>query len=214
MRLILLGPPGAGKGTQSRLISKRYHIPQISTGDILRKAVAEKTTLGIKAKSYLDRGALVPDDVVIEMIEGRLRENDCRSGYILDGFPRTAAQAEALSKNLKKMRAEIDHVINIDVDYNELLERLTGRRTCRKCGEGFHIVFNPPQKEGICDKCGGELYQREDDKKDTILERLKVYEEQSAQLKDYYSMDARFYSIKGLGGVEEIFDKIVCVLES
>ncbi|MBI3814404.1 MAG: adenylate kinase [Nitrospinae bacterium] len=212
MRLILLGPPGAGKGTQAKLISKKYNIPQVSTGDILRKAVADKIPLGIKAKSYMDAGSLVPDDVVIGIIEGRLRDGDCKTGYILDGFPRTTAQAEALNINLKKMGADIDHVIDINVDSDELLKRLTGRRTCRKCGEGFHLTFNPPKKEGICDKCGGELYQRDDDKEDTILRRFKVYQEQSAQLKGYYSKNGRFHSVKGTGTVEDIFNKIVSVL--
>jgi len=214
MRLILLGPPGAGKGTQAKLITKKYGISQVSTGDILRKAVADKTRLGIKAKSYMDAGGLVPDNVVIGIIENRLKESDCRSGYILDGFPRTTAQAEALSENLKKMSAEIDHVIDIDVNYDDLLKRLTGRRTCRKCGEGFHLSFNPPKKEGVCDKCGGELYQREDDKEETIYKRFKVYQEQSTQLKDYYSKNGRFYSIKGTGSIEDIFDEIVSALEA
>lgn len=213
MRLILLGPPGAGKGTQAKLITKKYSIPQVSTGDILRKAVADKTQLGIKAKSYMDAGGLVPDEVVIGIIENRLKESDCKSGYILDGFPRTTAQAEALSKNLKKMSAEIDHVIDIDVDYDDLIKRLTGRRTCRKCGEGFHLAFNPPKKEGICDKCGGELYQRDDDKEETIYKRFKVYHEQSTQLKSYYSRNGRFHSIKGTGSIEDIFNKIASVLE-
>ncbi|MBI3600196.1 MAG: adenylate kinase [Nitrospinae bacterium] len=212
MRLILLGPPGAGKGTQAKLISKKYNIPQVSTGDILRKAVADKIPLGIKARSYMDAGSLVPDDVVIGIIEGRLRDGDCKTGYILDGFPRTTAQAEALNINLKKMGADIDHVIDINVDSDELLKRLTGRRTCRKCGEGFHLTFNPPKKEGICDKCGGDLYQRDDDKEDTILRRFKVYQDQSAQLKGYYSKNGRFHSVKGTGTVEDIFNKIVSVL--
>ncbi len=214
MRLILLGPPGAGKGTQAKLISRKYGIPQVSTGDILRKAVADKTPLGIKAKSYMDAGSLVPDDVVIGIIEDRLRDSDCKSGYILDGFPRTTAQAEALNINLKKMGADIDHVIDINVDSDELLKRLTGRRTCRSCGEGFHLTFNPSQKEGVCDKCGGDLYQRDDDKEGTILKRFKVYQEQSEQLKGYYSKNGRFYSVRGTGTVEDIFNKIVNVLEA
>ena len=213
MRLILLGPPGAGKGTQAKLISKKYSIPQVSTGDILRMAVAEKTQLGIKAKSFMDKGLLVPDDVVIGIIENRLKDDDSKRGYILDGFPRTTAQADALSKNLKKMGAEIDHVVDIEVEYNELLKRLTGRRTCRKCNEGFHILFNPPKKEWICDKCGGELYQRDDDREETILKRFKVYQEQSAQLKDYYGKNGRFFSIKGTGGVKGVFDRIISILE-
>jgi adenylate kinase len=212
MNLILLGPPGAGKGTQAQKIVDRYHIPQISTGDILRAAVKEKTPLGVKAKGVMDQGKLVPDELVIGIIEERLKAPDCQAGFILDGFPRTTVQAEALQPILSRARKQIDHVINIEVDEEELVRRLTGRRTCKNCGAMFHVHFQPPKKEGICDRCGGPLYQREDDKEETIRTRLKEYQRQTAPLIDYYERKKMLRSIQGVGGQDQIFEGIVRVL--
>lgn len=213
MNLILLGPPGAGKGTQARMIVERYHIPQISTGDILRTAVKEGTPLGMKAKAFMDQGQLVPDEVVIGIIEERLKEPDCHSGFILDGFPRTFAQAEALQSILNKVGKSIDHAISIEVDPEELVRRLTGRRTCKKCGAMFHLLFHPPKKEGMCDRCGGMLYQREDDKEETIRTRLKEYQKQTAPLIQYYKVKNHFRPIQGVGGKDQIFERIARVLD-
>ena len=179
MNIILLGPPGAGKGTQAKMLVDKYAIPQISTGDILRAAVKEGTPLGKEAKSYMDKGALVPDSVVIGIVEERIQEPDCQKGYMLDGFPRTVPQAEALDGMLNKLDSQIDHVVSIEVANEELVQRLTGRRTCRECGAGFHVMFDPPKQEGVCDKCGGELYQRDDDNVETVTSRLEVYGSQT-----------------------------------
>ncbi len=209
MKLILLGPPGAGKGTQAVRLVKHFGIPQISTGDILRKAVKDRTELGTLAKKYMDSGGLVPDEVVIGIIRERIAQPDCGKGYILDGFPRTIAQAEALDEMLAKMGTGIDHVVNIAVDDDEIIKRLTGRRTCSKCGAGYHILFDPPSKEGICDKCGGKLIQRDDDKEATIRARLKVYREQTEPLIAYYTGKHLLRTISGEGNMEEIFASIL-----
>jgi adenylate kinase len=211
MNLILLGPPGAGKGTQAQMIVERYHLPQISTGDILRKAVKDGTPLGKQAKAFMDGGQLVPDEVVIGIIDERLKGPDCNSGFILDGFPRTIAQAEALQPILTKMGKSIDHVINIEVDTEELVRRLTGRRTCKNCGAMFHVLFHPPNAEGTCDRCGASLYQREDDKEETIRTRLSEYHRQTALLIQYYQMKNCLRSVQGVGGQQEIFERIVRV---
>jgi adenylate kinase len=208
MNLILLGPPGAGKGTQAQMIVERYRIPQISTGDILRNAVKASTPLGLKAKAFMDRGQLVPDEVVIGIIDERLRAPDCNPGFILDGFPRTIAQAEALQSILTKIGKSIDHVINMEVDSEELVHRLTGRRTCKNCGAMFHVLFHPPKGEGVCDRCGGPLYQREDDKEETIRTRLREYQKQTAPLIEYYRQKNRLLSIQGMGGQDQIFERI------
>jgi adenylate kinase len=213
MNLILLGPPGAGKGTQAQMIVERYHIPQISTGDILRAAVKEGTPLGKKGKVFMDQGQLVPDEVVIGIIDERLKALDCDPGFILDGFPRTIAQAEALQPILTKIAKSIDHVINIEVNSEELVRRLTGRRTCKNCGAMFHLLFHPSKREGICDRCGGTLYQREDDKEETIRTRLKEYERQTAPLIEYYRRKSTLRSIQGVGGTDQIFEQIVRVLD-
>jgi adenylate kinase len=213
VNLILLGPPGAGKGTQAQMIVERYHIPQISTGDILRTAVKEGTPLGMKAKVFMDQGQLVPDEVVIGIIEERLKELDCHSGFILDGFPRTLAQAEALHSILNKIGKSIDHAISIEVDPEELVRRLTGRRTCKKCGAMFHLLFHPPKKEGMCDRCGGTLYQREDDKEETIRTRLKEYQKQTAPLIQYYKLKNHLRPIRGVGEKDQIFKQIVRLLD-
>jgi len=213
MNLILLGPPGAGKGTQAQRMVDRYHIPQISTGDILRTAVKESTPLGMKAKGFMDQGQLVPDEVVIGIVEERLRTSDWHRGFILDGFPRTTTQAEALQAILAKIGKSIDHVINIEVEPEELVRRLTGRRTCKNCGAMFHLLFQPPKKERICDRCGGTLYQRADDKEETIRTRLKEYEKQTAPLIQYYQGKKTLHSIQGVGGPGQIFDQIVRLLD-
>ncbi len=213
MNLILLGPPGAGKGTQAKILTKKYEIPQISTGDILRAAVKEQTPMGVKAKEFMDRGALVSDEVVVGIVEERLAKPDCASGFILDGFPRTVKQADALRQMLLVLGKTIDHVISMEVDQEALLERVTGRRTCRSCGKGFHIAFDPPKVDGVCDECGGELYQRDDDSEGTMRNRLDVYEEQTAPLIAYYDKESLLRTIDGLGAIEEIQRKLQCILE-
>lgn len=212
MNLILLGPPGAGKGTQAKMMIDTYQIPQISTGDILRAALKERTPLGLKAKEYMDKGLLVPDEVVIDIIRERLKEPDCRKGYILDGFPRTVAQAQALDKVLTDMQSAIDHVVSIEVDKGELLKRLTGRRTCRQCGRGYHAIFDPPLNKDLCDKCQGELYQRDDDNEDTVRNRLDVYDSQTFPLIQYYKEKNLVRSIDGQGSIQQIFERIAKVL--
>ena len=212
MNIILLGPPGAGKGTQAKMLIEEYQIPQISTGDILRAAVKEGTPLGKEAKSYMDKGALVPDSVVIGIVEERIQEPDCKKGYMLDGFPRTVPQAEALDEMLSKLSAQIDHVVSIEVANEELVKRLTGRRTCRECGAGYHVMFDPPKVEGVCDKCGGELYQRDDDNVETVTSRLNVYEAQTLPLIDYYEVKGKIRPIDGVGDIKDIFKRITVVL--
>ena len=214
MNVILLGPPGAGKGTQAQMIVDRYHIPQISTGDILRAAVKGKSPLGAKAKEFMDQGKLVPDELVIGIIQERLKASDCRPGFILDGFPRTIAQAEALQPILAKMGKSINHVINIEVDDEELVRRLTGRRTCKNCGAMFHLIFYPAKKEGMCDRCGGLLYQRDDDKEETIRTRLKEYQRQTAPLIQYYQGKKKLRSISGVGEQNQIFERILDYIDA
>jgi adenylate kinase len=209
MNLIFLGAPGAGKGTQSEFISERFTIPQVSTGDILRANVREGTPLGLEAKAYMDKGALVPDALVVKMVSERIAEADCKGGFILDGFPRNIDQARALEETLKESGKKIDNVIGIEVPSEELVSRLTGRRSCRKCAAVCHMGFNPPVKEGICDKCGGELYQRDDDKEATIIERLKVYEAQTLPLVEFYGERGLYRGVDGNGEIEQITGLIV-----
>ncbi|WP_129128524.1 adenylate kinase [Geomonas oryzae] len=213
MNLILLGPPGVGKGTQAKLLIDRFGIPQISTGDILRAAVKDLTPMGVKAKGFMDAGALVPDEVVIGIVEERLAQQDCQKGFILDGFPRTVPQADALGKVLSGMGKQIDHVVSLSVNKDELLKRLTGRRACSKCGAGYHVDFAPSKVAGICDACGGDLFQREDDKEATILNRLAVYEAQTAPLISYYGAAGLLRSVDGLGTVEGVQTEIIAVLQ-
>ena len=208
MDVILLGPPGAGKGTQAKLMIDRWNIPQISTGDILRAAVREGTPLGVEAKRYMNAGELVPDTVVIGIIAERLKEEDAGEGFILDGFPRTIPQAEALGEILTEIGRKIDHVVSIEVDDEELVTRLTGRRMCKECGESFHVVFNPPKEEGACDRCSGELYLRDDDKEETIRQRLAVYSEQTEPLIEFYAGSSLVRKIEGTGSIDDIFARV------
>jgi len=213
MRMILLGPPGAGKGTQAKDLVNKYSIPQISTGDILRKNLAEKTPLGLEAKKFMDAGGLVPDAVVIGIVKERLKEADCKKGYILDGFPRTVPQAQELDKALAEMSTPLDKVLSIEVADEELVKRLSGRRTCRSCQEGYHVMFKKPKADGKCDKCGGELYQRDDDKEEAIKNRLKVYQSSTAPLIDYYKAKGLLRAIDGVGDMKAILDRMVKALE-
>ncbi len=209
MNIVLIGPPGAGKGTQSKLLSERFSIPQISTGDILRANVREKTPMGLRAKDYMERGVLVPDELVVEMVVDRLSQDDCARGFILDGFPRNVKQAEALEETLDKSGKKIDAVIGFEVERRELVRRLSGRRVCRKCGATYHIIFNPPINIDVCDRCGDELYQRDDDKEETIEARLKVYEEETLPVVEYYKKRGLYKGVNGIGSVDEINEAIV-----
>lgn len=212
MRLVLLGAPGAGKGTQAKKLIEKYGIPQISTGDLLRAAVAAGTPLGKEAKSYMDKGELVPDSVVLGMVEERLKQDDCKKGYILDGFPRNTAQAEALDKMLASLNMSLTAALSVDVPFEDLMKRLTGRRTCKSCGQMYNIYFKPPAKEGVCDKCNGELFQRDDDKEETIKKRLDVYNAQTAPLIDYYGKKGILKTVQGTGNIDDIFKKVCEIL--
>ncbi|KIH77124.1 Adenylate kinase [Geoalkalibacter ferrihydriticus] len=209
MKLILLGPPGAGKGTQAKMLTERFGIPQISTGDILRAAVAAGTDMGLKAKAFMDQGGLVPDEVVIGIVGDRLQESDCDPGFILDGFPRTVPQADALGEVLSELGKDLDAVVSLTVDEEMLVERLTGRRTCSACGKGFHVRFDPPGTAGICDVCGGSLVQRDDDREETIRRRLKVYREQTAPLIGYYRDKGLLQEVDGMAGIDEVQGQIL-----
>lgn len=197
MRLIFIGPPGAGKGTQAVLISKEFNIPHISTGDLLRQMVKEKTAIGLKVSSYIQKGELVPDEIVTKIIMQRLKQKDSQTGFILDGYPRTVAQAQSLDTALNSLKLHLDAVIYFKTSTKVIIERLSGRLICRNCGENYHAVNIPPKQEGICDSCGGELYQREDDQEKTILNRLQVYNRQTASLIDYYREKHTLKEISG-----------------
>jgi len=212
-RLVFLGAPGAGKGTQAQRLSETFGIPQISTGDILRQAVKDKTTLGNKAASYMDAGKLVPDEVVIGIIEDRLKQDDCKNGFILDGFPRTVPQAEALDQALGRMDMAIDGVICFEVPEEYLVKRLSGRRVCRSCRANYNVYFNPPEHDGVCQKCGGDLHQRSDDQEATIRNRLKVYRDQTEPLIGFYRRTNCLVKIDGSGSMDAIFDHLVRMLE-
>ncbi|NTW59134.1 MAG: adenylate kinase [Nitrospirae bacterium] len=213
-RVVLLGAPGAGKGTQAKMLIDRFKIPQISTGDILRKAVADGTPLGKEAKVIMDQGGLVSDKIVLGLVEERIKQQDCKNGFILDGFPRNTVQAEALDKILSGMNMPLTVALNIDVDLNDLLKRLTGRRTCKSCQQMYNIYFSPPKKEGVCDKCGSALFQRDDDKEATIKKRLDVYQQQTAPLIDYYSKKKIMKTVVGVGSIEDIFKNAVAAIEA
>jgi len=212
MNLILLGPPGAGKGTQAKIIMDKYGIPQISTGDMLREAVAKGTELGKKAKEYMTQGKLVPDEIVIGIVKERLKQKDCEKGFILDGFPRTLAQAEALDRIMGEMGKKIDAVINVNVPEEEVVRRIAYRRTCRNCGAIYHLIYNPPKKPGICDKCGGELYQREDDKEETVRERYRVYKKNTEPLIEYYKKKGILFDVDGTKDIEGVKREILDIL--
>lgn len=213
MNLILLGPPGAGKGTQAKLLIKKFGIPQISTGDILRAAVKEQTPMGLKAKAFMDEGALVPDDVVVGIVSERLGKGDCDAGFILDGFPRTVAQADALKVMLAGLGKSIEHVFSMTVDKEELLQRITGRRTCKGCGKGYHVTYDPPAVATVCDDCGGELFQRDDDREDTMRKRLDVYELQTSPLIEYYGRASILRTVDGVGSIDGIQQQILSILQ-
>lgn len=213
MNLILLGPPGAGKGTQAKFLVQKFSIPQISTGDILRHAVKERSDLGLRAQAYMESGALVPDELVVSIIKDRLTWPDAVNGFILDGFPRTVAQADALSNMLESSAKQLDHVISISVSVDELIERVVGRLTCKGCGRGFHLRFDPPKSAMACDSCGSDLYQREDDREETMRSRLQAYSEQTSPLIEYYSGKGLLRSINGVGSIDGIQSSILKVLE-
>jgi adenylate kinase len=213
MGIILLGPPGAGKGTQAKKLTGEFSIPQISTGDMLREAVKNGTELGKKAKGFMDAGGLVPDEVVIGIVKERLAETDCAKGFILDGFPRTIPQAQALDRVTKELGKEIRFVLSLEVDQNELMERLCGRRTCTGCGAMFHVKFNPPKAAGKCDKCGTALIQRDDDREETITARLANYNKATAPLLDYYRNTGKIRTVMASGEIEAIYASIVKILQ-
>lgn len=214
MNLILLGPPGAGKGTQAKMLTERFAIPQISTGDILRAAVKEGTPMGVKAKGFMDAGGLVPDEVVVGIVSERLQKDDCAQGFILDGFPRTVAQADALQETLGALDKGLRAVVSLEVDTEALVERLTGRRTCKECGRGYHVKFDPPRQAGLCDACGGELIQRDDDREETIRRRLDVYSEQTSPLVDYYRQLGLLSAIDGMQEMDAVQAQVISVLQA
>jgi adenylate kinase len=209
-----MGPPGAGKGTQAEKLVELYQIPHLSTGDMFRKAQKEGTELGLKAKSYMDQGQLVPDEVTVGIVKERLAEDDCKGGFLLDGFPRTVQQADALDGILVELDLALDRVVNIEVDKAFLVDRLTGRRVCRACGATFHVTNKAPKVEGVCDKCGGELYQRNDDKVETVSNRLDVYAAQTAPLIEYYQSKGIMSSIDGSKSMEDVLADIRTALGS
>ena len=213
-RLILLGPPGAGKGTQALRITKNYQIPHISTGDILRANIKAGTPLGLEAKAYMDKGELVPDSLIMGLVRERLKEDDCKAGFLFDGFPRTIPQAEALDKILAEENMKLDAVIDIRADEEELIRRMTGRRLCSQCGASYHIVNTPPKKEGICDHCGGNLIQRTDDKLETVMNRFEVYKAQTLPLTAYYEKQNLIVPIESEGGPDAVFQAILEKIEA
>lgn len=213
MNLILLGAPGAGKGTQAKLIVEKYNIPQISTGDMLREALAKGTELGRKAKEYMDKGELVPDEVVIGIVKERLKQPDCDEGFILDGFPRTIKQAEELDKILLELDKQINAVINVYVPEEEVVKRIINRRSCRECGAVYHLIYKPPKTENTCDRCGGELYLRDDDKEETVRERFRIYRSQTEPLINYYSGKGVVYNVDGTKSIEGVFNEIEQILD-
>lgn len=213
MNIVLLGPPGAGKGTQAKKIAEHYSLPHISTGDILRENISNNTPLGVKAKSYMAKGELVPDELLITIIRDRLSKPDCSKGFLLDGYPRTVPQADALQMILTESNKKLDVVLNIDVDDEELIKRLSGRRVCASCGMSYHMIFNPPKEDEICDKCKGKLYQREDDKPEAIRNRLMVYKKQTQPLIEYYTRKGLLRTVDGGKDIPEIFEDIKKILE-
>jgi len=212
MKIIMLGAPGAGKGTQAKLIAEKYSLPHISTGDIFRANIKNQTELGMEAKKYMDEGKLVPDELTVKILLDRVANEDCKNGYVLDGFPRTIPQAEVLTKALGEMNDAIDFAINVDVPDENIVNRMSGRRACVTCGATYHIVHVPPKKENICDKCGSELILRDDDKPETVLNRLKVYHEQTQPLIDYYTAKGVLRTVDGTKDMNDVFAEIVAIL--
>ncbi len=212
MKIIMLGAPGAGKGTQAKMIAEKYGIPHVSTGDIFRANLKAGTQLGLEAKKYMDAGALVPDELTVRILLDRVAQDDCKNGYVLDGFPRTIPQAKVLEEALTKLSDSVDYAINVEVPDEAIVERMGGRRACVKCGATYHIVNIPPKKEGICDTCGSELILRDDDKPETVQKRLDVYHEQTQPLVDFYSKKGILKDVDGTKGMQEIFDEICSIL--
>ncbi|WP_055105090.1 adenylate kinase [Paenibacillus ihumii] len=212
MNILFMGPPGAGKGTQAEAIVNEFGIPHVSTGDAFRLAIKQGTPVGLKAKEYIDQGLLVPDDVTVGIVRERLQQSDCENGFLLDGFPRTLSQAEALEELLGELNRKLTHVINLKVDRNKLLARLTGRRICKSCGSTYHVIFNPPKQEGVCDKCGGELYQRSDDNEESVGTRLDEYINKTAPLLQYYEEKGLLHEIDGEQEIDTVTKEIVSLL--
>ena len=214
MKIIMLGAPGAGKGTQAKMIAEKFGIPHISTGDIFRANIKNGTELGKKAKEYMDKGQLVPDELTVEILLDRVANDDCKNGYVLDGFPRTIPQADVLDKELTKLGDKVDYAINVDVPDENIVRRMSGRRACLKCGATYHIEHIPPKQEGICDTCGSELVQRDDDKPETVQNRLKVYHEQTQPLIEYYDGKNILRTVDGTKDMQEVFNSIVSILNA
>ena len=212
MKIVMLGAPGAGKGTQAKMIADKYQIPHISTGDIFRANISNGTELGKKAKTYMDQGLLVPDELVVDLVVDRVQQDDCKKGFILDGFPRTIPQAEALTEALKKLGEKVDFAINVEVPDENIVKRMSGRRACVSCGSTYHIVYNPTKVEGVCDKCGNELILREDDKPETVKKRLDVYHEQTQPLIEYYTNEGVLVEVDGTKDMKDVFSAIVDIL--
>ena len=212
MKIIMLGAPGAGKGTQAKQIAKKYGIPHVSTGDIFRANIKEGTALGMEARSYMDKGQLVPDDLTVKILLDRVAKPDCKNGYVLDGFPRTIPQAEVLDKAVTELNDKIDYAIDVDVPDENIINRMSGRRACLKCGATYHIVNVPPKKEGICDSCGSELVIRDDDKAETVKKRLETYHEQTQPLIEYYTKKGILKSVDGTQPMDKVFDDITAIL--
>ena len=212
MKIVMLGAPGAGKGTQAKMIAAKYQIPHISTGDIFRANIKNGTELGKKAKSYMDQGLLVPDELTVDLVIDRLAQNDCKNGYILDGFPRTIPQAESLTEALAANGEAIDFALNVDVPDANIVNRMAGRRACLKCGATYHIQFAAPKKEGICDKCGSELVLRDDDKPETVQKRLEIYHDQTHPLIEYYEKKGVLHTVDGTQTMEDVFKNITDIL--
>ena len=212
LKIIMLGAPGAGKGTQAKKIAAKYSIPHISTGDIFRANIKNNTELGQKAKTYMDKGELVPDELVVDLIMDRFKEPDCANGYVLDGFPRTIPQAEALDKALNAQNESVDYAINVEVPDENIINRMSGRRSCKDCGAIFHVQYNPPKKENCCDVCGGELILRDDDKAETVKKRLDVYHEQTAPLIAHYKEAGSLHEIDGTQDIKVVFEEIKSIL--
>ena len=213
MKIIMLGAPGAGKGTQAQMIADKYNIPHISTGDIFRANIKNGTELGKKAKEYMDQGQLVPDELTVQLLLDRVKNDDCKEGYVLDGFPRTIPQANVLAEELSKLGDHVDFSINVDVPDENIIHRMSGRRACLKCGATYHVDYIPPKKDGICDTCGSDLVQRDDDKPETVKKRLEVYHDQTQPLIDYYDKKNILRTVDGTKDMKEVFSDIVAILD-